>query len=211
MSDVLHLSLVPPHGWREIQLDPKNRERQIRQTLEPLRYLLADWQTIYPSLRRYLVNSYEQSWQAGIRYAITTVQEPDDPAQIFATFSVSVLPPASPTGEPEDELDSIVCNLTQERDEQQEDGSMTLSAVRTNNLGAGVQAASVEHMRNDNNEILGSMAMLRTFIPYRNRVILTTGMTPQLDISDVLFELFAHITETVQVEVLSEEGNDGQS
>ena len=210
MAEFLHISLIPPQGWREILLDPADRERQIRQALEPMKHVIADWREVYPALRKYLANSYEQSWKAGVRYAITTELDDASPILVMATFMVSVLPSAVPYGTADEDLDAIVESLLTEREGLPEGDELHMSKTSFNKLGPAVQASSVETVHGQQGKPVGRLAMLRTFIPCAGKVILATGITPQVELSDTLFELFTRITATLRVSVETESDESDQ-
>ncbi|MBT1174512.1 hypothetical protein JS530_03135 [Bifidobacterium sp. LC6] len=110
------IAMVPPTGWREIDVDPEHREQVIERQLSQLRYVVPQWRKVYPALRCYLVGVYADAWKSGVRYAIATDVDPDDAIQVMATFMISMLPPASPTGNPDDDLDAMVESLTNEKE-----------------------------------------------------------------------------------------------
>ena len=47
--EMLCFSVVPPIGWKEIQLSPSEREPQITQAGRRLREGIPNWQSVYPS------------------------------------------------------------------------------------------------------------------------------------------------------------------
>lgn len=199
MGGLLRISLVPPHGWKEISLNPADRERQIRQILNPLRHVVADWSEVYPVLRRCLVASYDQSWKAGVRYAITTDMDGAGAVLVMAAFMVSILPAIIPYSTADEEIDAIVESVSKERESLPEGDEMYLEKTGFKELGPAVSVSSMESVRDDHGKVIGHFAILRTFIPCGGKIILTTGITPQIELSDTLFQLFTKITATLRV------------
>lgn len=199
MSESLRISLIPPEGWSQIMLDPDSRESQIAAMLEPLSHIVAHWDNVYPTLRRYLIRVYEESWLSGVCYAITTSGSRGGLSKIMATFMVSVLPSANPLGDCEEELESIIETMTNEKESLPAGDELSLSVTRIGELGPAIQVSSIEAIHNSDGNVMGRMAMLRTFIPYKDKVVLTTGITPQIEIADTLFELFTQISSTMKI------------
>jgi hypothetical protein len=199
----LGFTLVPPEGWQEIRLDPGHREQQLIMALAPMSSIVPNWVQVYPQVRRQLAGAYAQAWDGGVRYAIATRPDPIGVANIMATYMVAVLPPADPLNE--SDLDAIQEMLAEEQGSLLQGESQDLSYVNLPYIGKAIQAASVKHLSDGvGNSSDAYVATLRTFIPVRDSVIVATGITPQVDLADVLFQLFAHITSTLQIHDISE-------
>ena len=198
------ISMVPPQGWHEIEVDPKHREIEIERQLGQLRYVVPSWRTVYPALRRYLVKAYADAWKSGVRYAIATDIDPDDAVQVMATFMIAQLPQASVLGDLDDELDAVIETLSSEQAELGDGEFMSLQKVNLPKMGTAVQAQSITSLVDDKGDKTDRhVASLRTFIPYGEHVFVVTGATPQIDIADVLFNWFASMTDTVSIEFVN--------
>ena len=196
MAAHVELLLIPPDGWREVHLDPQSRGHQIDEAIAPLGRVTADWRRISPSVRRYLQQAYAQAWQSGIRYVITTQPDPVEIVNIMATFMVAMLPSSTPDGT--NQLDAIVEGLAREQDALEDGERLDLSRTTVKALGPAVQAAGIRFLPDSQGAHTDHMiAELRTFIPWDDYVIVATGVTPQINLSDTLFTLFARITDTL--------------
>lgn len=81
---------------------------------------------------------------------------------------------------------------------------MSLQKVNLPKMGTAVQAQSITSLVDDKGDKTNRhVASLRTFIPYGEHVFVVTGATPQIDIADVLFNLFASMTDTVSIEFVN--------
>ena len=81
---------------------------------------------------------------------------------------------------------------------------MSLQKVNLPKMGTAVQAQSITSLVDDKGDKTNRhVASLRTFIPYGEHVFVVTGTTPQIDIADVLFNLFASMTDTVSIEFVN--------
>lgn len=199
------LSLVPPRGWRQVDVSPAGRRREIERQLRQLRHVVPAWREIGPSLRRYLAGAYEDAWKSGVRLALATDARPDDMVRIMATFMVAMLPPASPLGDMDEELDAVAEGLIAERDGMAEGEALSLGKVSLPGLGDAIQAQSLTALTGpDGVKTDRRVAMLRTFVPFDGHVFVATGMTPQLDVADVMFELFAAVTGTLGIRRLDD-------
>lgn len=203
----LRFSLIPPIGWKELDLAPDRREGQISDAIKGLRDVTPDWDTVYPVLRRQFIGAYEQAWNSGIRYAITTVPDSDQPVQIVATYMIAILPSAGVDG---DELSFIADSLLTERETLSDDESLDIAKVTLGELGTAIQADGVRLVSKKNTKNKAYMASRRLFIPALGRVVLAIGYTPQTDIKDILFELFSQITQTLQVWEESDDAMTGK-
>ena len=192
--EMLCFSVVPPIGWKEIQLSPSERESQITQAGRRLREGIPNWQSVYPSFRRAMALSYSQAWDSGVRYAITSVPEPEEPVQIVASYMIAVLPPASEDGT--DELSHIEENVLAERDGIEDDERFEASRIQVSNFGDAIQVDDLRHPSDKSDVFIASR---RIFLPVHGKVLMAVGYTPQVQIADVLFELFLRITQTLEI------------
>lgn len=181
-------------GWEEIHLSPSRRESQIDQAGRGLRDVIPDWQSVYPSFRRAMALSYSQAWDSGVRYAITSVPEPDEPVQIVASYMIAVLPPASEDGT--DELAQIEENVLTEREGVRGDEQFEASKIHLKGLGDAIQ---VDELRRPSDKSDAFIASRRIFLPAHGKVLMAVGYTPQVQIADVLLELFLRITQTLEI------------
>lgn len=179
--------------------------------LSSMKPVIPDWGRAYPQLRRYLAGVYGKAWESGVRYMITLTPDDMGVGNFFASYMVSVLPAAS-SGEPDDEYDAIVTMLTNERQILRDGEELSVERLTLPNFPLAVQAPSIRFVVTDEGAVTNhKVAMLRIFIPFDNRVIVVTGITPQIHIADVMFTLFVRITETLEARVSSaSESGEGE-
>lgn len=197
----LHFSLVPPIGWRELAIEPEHRDRQIEESLRGLSQIVPNWSDAYAMVRRGMVNSYANAWASGIRYAITSVPDDSQPMQIMASYMIAVLPAASP--DDAEVFSAIVSSVEQEREMLTDGESLDVSRVKLPPLGDVIQADDIRYASTGTHALPGKrnamIAGRRLFIPAYGKVFVATGSTPQIEISEVLFELFSRITQTLRI------------
>lgn len=200
-DDELVISFIPPAGWERVDVDPERRDAQLYKVLNPLRNTVANWHEVYPKMRQALSSTYEQAWQAGIRMVYTTSPDAHGVENLVATFMIGLTPPASAFGNEQEELDTISEAMMEDQESLGQDDVMNLMPVEVPELGRGIQAAAVASAR----AITGSgpadakLVHFRTFIPVADHVLVTTGISPQVEVADTLFELFALITTSVRI------------
>ena len=198
MSADAILMLTPPDGWDEIPLDPKSRNEHITRMLAPLRQVMANGKALERPLHTMIERAYDDAWRSGVRYAITTRPDPQSLFNIMATFMVALLPPSTPDGM--NQLDAIAELLAVEQGSLDDGERLDMASVMLDGFGQAAQAAEIRFVTDaQGNRTDHMIARLRTFIPWEDHVIVTTGITPQVDLADTLFELFARITGTVSV------------
>ena len=200
-EDELTISFIPPAGWERIDVDPDRRDAQLFKVLNPMRNTVANWHEVYPKVRQGLSNAYEQAWNSGVRLAYTTNPDPRGVDNLMATFMVSIMPSASAFGEIDEELELISETLLEEQEALTDDEVMDLIPVDVPELGRGIQAAAVASARSLTGDGPADTKLVhfRTFIPTAGQVLVTTGVSPQTDVAETLFELFALITSSVRV------------
>lgn len=181
-------------GWEEFDLSPSRREFQIDRAVRGFRDIIPDWRSVYPSFRRAMALSYSQAWDSGVRYAITSVPEPEEPVQIVASYMIAVLPPASEDGT--DELSHIEENVLAEREGVRSDEQFEASKIHLKSLGDAIQ---VDELRRPSDKNDAFIASRRIFLPTHGKVLMAVGYTPQVQIAEVLFELFLRITQTLEI------------
>jgi len=194
------ISVIPPDDWHKVDLHPDKRQLQVLNSLQPLRYQLANWDTAYPLLRDYLLKTMAQAWETGMRYQISTKYDPSVSAasQLMANFTISFLPRATTSGSTEDELDKVLEMLFDEQQQLSDEETLEISRVELPNMGPAVQAARVGYVPTpDGVSKSARIATLRTFIPAGRYTVLAQGTSPQTDIAHVLFQIFAAITTSI--------------
>lgn len=206
----IQMSLIPPKGWKELDMSPEHRERQIAEALLPLRSVTAQWNVVYPQLRRYLAGAYAQAWDSGVRYALTSVHNPQGLTNIIASFMVSIVPSASVSGAVDEELETIAQALLDEKEALLPDESLNLRNINLEGAGRAIQVASIKRvpLESGDDPDAGKIAMLRTFIPFNHKVVLATGVTPQAQLAQILFELFGKITGTISLKAVPRRKED---
>lgn len=101
-------------------------------------------------------------------------------------------------------MDAVIETLSSEQAELGDGEFMSLQKVNLPKMGTAVQAQSITSLVDDKGDKTDRhVASLRTFIPYGEHVFVVTGATPQIDIADVLFNLFASMTDTVSIEFVN--------
>lgn len=194
------VSVIPPDDWQKVDLHPDKRQLQVINTLQPLRDQLANWDVAYPALRNYLLTTMAQAWDTGMRYQITTKQDPAVSAQsqLIANFTISFLPRATTTGSIEDELDQVLETLFEEQQQLLADEILEISRIDLQNMGPAIQVARVGYVPTpDGVSKTARIATLRTFIPAGRFTVLAQGISPQTDIAHLLFQIFAAITTSI--------------
>jgi len=194
------ISVIPPDDWHKVDLHPEKRQLQVINALQPLRYQLANWESAYPMLRNYLLTTMAQAWDTGMRYQITTKHNPATSAdsQLIANFTITFLPRATTTGSPAEELDQVLEVLFEEQQQLLDDETLEISRVQLPNMGPALQAARVGYVPTpDGVAKTARIATLRTYIPAGRHIVLAQGTSPQTDIADPLFQIFAAITSSI--------------
>ena len=139
-------------GGEEFDLSPSRREFQIDRAVRGFRDIIPDWRSVYPSFRRAMALSYSQAWDSGVRYAITSVPEPEEPVQIVASYMIAVLPPASEDGT--DELSHIEENVLAEREGVRSDEQFEASKIHLKSLGDAIQVDELRRPSDKNDAFI---------------------------------------------------------
>lgn len=200
------VTFVPPRGWKETDLSPKGREKQIDAMVAPLVGKVAQEQTLIPMLREALRTTLRNAWQSGVRYSIATTPETYAPLNVIASYTVAVLPHAAPTGTQADDLETIARSLLDgESEHDPHDGDIVeLTKVKVPGIGLGVRAVtklmlSAQASSDHSDATSVPVTTLRTFLPFARGIIVATGTAYQEIYADELVALFDAMTQTLRV------------
>lgn len=198
----IKFTVLPPNGWRQVRLDPQHRGKEAALAAKQLCSAAAGLPSVSQrQLRELMEKPLAQAWDTGTRLLMTSTPDNSDVASIVASYTVGFLPLAVPGGSIEENLAHISSHEMSERAELIDGEKLDVAGCQHPQLGLGVQSASIRYMRNENDEFMPHrVATLRVFLVFGSHLVLATGVTPQIELADVLFQLFAKITSTLRVE-----------
>lgn len=195
---MLRLSVVPPDGWKQILIDPAHRDATVSEAIGWMRGSATVWEKAYPQLRSGMETMFANAWDAGARIAIAPVPQPEDIFRLNAVFTVGAIPFAEPFGSDADNIERVFEQALGERADLLEGESIEVAHAQVDALGDAAQVAEIRRMRSPQGLFMhGMVASLHTYVPFHGRFIVATGASPQVEVAQQLFALFAAIARSV--------------
>ncbi len=202
MTD-LRFSVQIPAQWQELDMGLESRTKMVDAQVAHLVNAMPSLMNQKGMLRRQLLGMLQSAWVAGVRYGASMAQPTGD-GMLFACLTLSVIAAPASFDDETSPIDAIAVAV---RNNNEEDGrrDMDMSIVTLPYAGKALRLFGVTRMSSGQG---GGMecALMQTFVPAGDRVLLVQAVTPQVDVSDTMFELFDLITGTLRVETVAEDG-----
>lgn len=197
MSD-LRFALFVPQQWQELDLSPDNMSGMVECQVGQIVRMMPTLGAYRHELRKLMLKMLQTAWVSGVRYAVS-MMEPAGDGYLMACLTLSVLP-TLPSMEDGKELDVIGTSLREKNVEEGRD--MDVSIVMLPHAGKAVRAFGIVDMQAKGNGKALPCALMQTFVPVGEKVLLVQAFTPQIEVADTMFELFDLITGTLAVETV---------
>lgn len=195
--------VAAPKGWKQVRLDEDSRSTEVKKIMKNVSPLMRA-EGIPPHLfQDFFDSSLSQVWDTGIRVLIVSQPSNEDAFQLYASFTIGVLPLAVPGADEKQNFEKVISTQMNERTNLFEDETLDISSYQHPQLGEGVEIRSIRYIRaKDMNSHSHKLANLQIFLIYHDRFIVLTGSTFQSEFSDIIFELFEKISNSVEVAIV---------
>ncbi len=193
-------SVIAPKGWKDIPLDTGSRSGEVKKLVQNVSPL-ANVQGFSPRLfQDFFESSLAQAWNTGSRLLIVSCPSQKDEFPLLASYTIGVLPLAIPKGSDEQNFEQLTTIHMNERADLFDGESLDIGSYQHTKLGKGVMIKAIRYARDEDlHPTSRKIATLRIFFIYRNRFIVLTGTTFQVEYADIIFRLFEKITDSVEV------------
>jgi hypothetical protein len=200
-SPTTGFSLQMPRQWYEFDIHPAVRDDNIRRAVRErvkAHPELADSQAdLIKGLRRLC----REAWQEGVVYCGCLAQVVENEAPLLANLTVAIVQARGENGEALDTNPGVILNsLTPvARGRRPTDLWREVAAVELPHAGRAARSRGIEDIQMPDDGRMARVVMMQTFVPIPgvpDRVAVITGMSPQLELTEPMLELFDALTGT---------------